>query len=526
MDRQRPLDRRLTAAVLTLLLAVGSIGRTQEGPSTAPASEPEPLENRPYRIEVHLASDADARLDSGRRGALIASWLEMVRRYVGPSWSIRIADRPSSLAVSDLEGLKAGALSGFDPASDKIWLVRVSVDGDDAGLVFSGREYDAATRWLGPLQRRKATARLDATRTFFRFTLDLFSPSALIVGQEGGRALLKVQGASIPPASDLGAVVTKGTTFIPLRLVTLRDESVGITRIAYTYLAAESVEGSIARCAILSAYRDPLSQRISRPNTLAALGIKAGETALRLRFVDKATREPASGYTLTERPAPDGPIRQVGMTDRSGRIVVEPGPTKGVVKLRLLAGDSEPLAEFPIMPGESAEEREITVDPLPLAARYQVQLDAIRDAVVDQVALRARLERLMQVRLEGEDWTGLQELLKQHDLLPPPSSFAETLKKLKDEATKLSYETTKTIVLTRNLQAEFSELEGLIEGYLTDDAYKAFAEALREKKRESEAVEQAKKKPSPPATPAAPVEEPAVKKASPPPEQHSPANVP
>jgi hypothetical protein len=100
------------------------------------------------------------------------------------------------------------------------------------------------------------------------------------------------------------------------------------------------------------------------------------------------------------------------------------------------------------------------------------------------------------------------------------------LKKLKDEATKLSYETTKTIVLTRNLQAEFSELEGLIEGYLTDDAYKAFAEALREKRRQSEAAEQAEKKPKMPASPPAPVDQPPANAAPPPPEQHSPANVP
>ncbi|KAJ3055094.1 hypothetical protein HK102_011425, partial [Quaeritorhiza haematococci] len=196
-----------------------------------------------------------------------------------------------------------------------------------------------------------------------------------------------------------------------------------------------------------------------------------------------------------------------------GQPLVDPEEPRGhrlVVALRRHAGGEAVLAA----PGVDVLVREQVRDPSHAAG------------VVDQVALRARLERLMQVRLEGEDWTGLQELLKQHDLLPPPSSFAETLKKLKDEATKLSYETTKTIVLTRNLQAEFSELEGLIEGYLTDDAYKAFAEALREKKRESEAVEQAKKQPSPPATPAAPVQEPAAKKASPPPEQHSPANVP
>ncbi|MDG3003143.1 hypothetical protein [Paludisphaera mucosa] len=484
MDRQRPVVERV--AFLALLLATSGVGRTQETPP--------PLENRPYRIAIHLASASAARLDAGRRDELVARWSEMVRRFVGPAWSVQLAETPSPLVGEGLERLKAEDLAGFDPSFDKAWLIWVDVDRDDDALVFSGREYDAATRWLGPLQRRQALSPMDAPRTFFLFTIDLFSPSALIVGQEGGRALLKVQGAAITAASELGAVVAKGTTFIPIRLVTTKEETVRITRIAFTYLAAESIEGSIARCAILSAFRDPLSQRISRPNTLAALGIKAGDSALHLRFVDKTTKAPAAGYTLTERPAPDGPVRNVGMTDRSGRILVEPGPTRSVVKLRLLAGDSEPLAEFPIMPGESVEEREIAVDPLPLASRYQVQLDALRDGIVDQVAMRGRLERLMQSRLEGEDWSGLQELLKQYERLPAPASFGDALKKLKEEATKLSYESTKTTVLTRHLQAQFDELQGLIDGYLGEDASLAFAEALSNKKKEQADAKAATKK--------------------------------
>ena len=41
------------------------------------------------------------------------------------------------------------------------------------------------------------------------------------------------------------------------------------------------------------------------------------------------------------------------MTDRSGRIVLHPGFANGLVILRLLAGNVEPMVELPIMPGES-----------------------------------------------------------------------------------------------------------------------------------------------------------------------------
>ena len=43
------------------------------------------------------------------------------------------------------------------------------------------------------------------------------------------------------------------------------------------------------------------------------------------------------------------------MTDRAGRIVLKPGFASGLVILRLLAADSEPMVEFPVMPGESGE---------------------------------------------------------------------------------------------------------------------------------------------------------------------------
>ena len=497
MDRLGPVVGRIAVTAL-VLLALGVASHAEEpGP---------PIENRPYRIALHIASDPAARLDARRRDEILARWREMVGRFVGSAWSVDVAENPSPLIGEGLEALKAEALNGLDPSYDKTWLVWIAGGPQDGSLTLTGREYDSGTRWLGPLQRRESLSPLDAPRDFFLFTADLFSPSALIVGQEGGRAILKVQGAAIPGAGEYGAIASPGTTFIPIRLVTMRDDSIRTSRIAFTYLTTESIQGATARCLIVSAFRDPLSQRIARPNTLAALGVKPGDSSLRFRFVDRATKGPAAGYTLTERPAPDGPPRDVGMTDRSGRIVVDPGPARGLVRLRLLAGDSEPLAEFPVMPGESAEEREITVDVLPLASKYQVQLDALRDGIVDQVALRGRLERLMQARAEGEDWAGLKELLREYALLPSPSTFAEALKNLKDEATRQSYQDSKTTVLTRHLQAEFHELQGLIDGYLVNDASQVFAEALRNatERKESAAVKK-------PATPKADAGEPAAK---------------
>ena len=94
---------------------------------------------------------------------------------------------------------------------------------------------------------------------------------------------------------------------------------------------------------------------MSRPNSLAALGLKAGNTPLRLRFITRSDKAPAAGYTLTARRVPDGQPHELGTTDRSGRIVLRPGFANGLVILRLLAGSVEPMVELPMMPGESAD---------------------------------------------------------------------------------------------------------------------------------------------------------------------------
>jgi hypothetical protein len=452
-------------------------------PAAAASPAPEAIDRQPYRIELHLSFDPSARIDLARRTALLKQWQAQVRRFVGPPWIITIAATPSPLASGNLGALEAEAFSRFDPTFDKIWLVRISAALPGSGLVFTGREYDTATRRLGPLQDHTSFVLADAPRAMLQFALELFSPTALITGQEGGRALLLVRGGSIAPASEMGKVVSKGTVFVPLRLITMKNQSVAIRRIAFTYLQTQETEGAIARCAIVSALRDPLSQRVALPNTLAALGIKPGQNTLRLRFVNRPDLSPAAGYTLFARAVPDGLARELGMTDRAGRIALQPGFAAGLVVLRLVAGTAEPLVEFPMMPGESSDEREIQIDPMPLAIGYQVQLDALRDQIIDLVAQRSRLEKRMEARLQGEDVEGLEQGLKEYVSLPSRDVYADRLSKMKEQATRQQAES-KTPVLSKNIQARFSELEALIDRYLNNEAFQTYNEVLERKRAE------------------------------------------
>jgi hypothetical protein len=481
----------------------------KEPAKESPKNQPrEAIERRPYRISMHLACDPSARIDAARRAELLQQWQVLVKRFVGPPWSVTIEPDSGPLASVDVPTVAPEAFEGFT-AFDKVWVVRISRP-QPAGLLLVGREYDVPSRRLGALQEHRLDNASDTPRALLQFALDLFNPTAEITGRDGGAALLKVQGAAITPASPFGAVVTKGMVFMPLRLVSLRDGKVQILRIPFTYLQVNSVEGPVARCAIISPMRDPLTSRMTRPNSLAALGLKPGNSPVKLRFVTKPDLTPAAGYTLTARRVPDGQPRELGTTDRGGRIVLQPGFADGLVILRLLAGDVEPVVELPIMPGESRpDEQPIPFDPKPETVALESRVDSLRDEVVDLVAMRARLESRMKARLDGEDWNGLDSALKEFEKLTPRDQFAQRLGKLKDDAAHQQAELKKPI-LTKTAQAQVSDLQAMIDRYLDDETYKAYGDALeraradqgaKEKASAKKAAVAAAKKPAAPAVP-------------------------
>ena len=120
---------------------------------------------------------------------------------------------------------------------------------------------------------------------------------------------------------------------------------------------------------------------------------------------------------------------------------------------------------------------------MPLSIGYQVQLDALRDEIIDLVAQRSRLKKRMEARLQGEDLEGLEQGLKEYVLLPSRDLYADRLSKMKEQATKQQAES-KRPVLSKNTQARFSELQALIDRYLDNDAFQSYTEALERKRSE------------------------------------------
>ena len=83
----------------------------------------------------------------------------------------------------------------------------------------------------------------------------------------------------------------------------------------------------------------------------------------------------------------------------------------------------------------------------------------------------------MKARLDGEDWAGLDETIREFRKLTPREEFdspgsprsATTAQRQEAEA--------KTTVLTRNARAQLDETQGLIDRYLDDDAIRSYEDA-------------------------------------------------
>lgn len=470
--------------VIGWMAIVSGLARAAES-----AAEATPIEHKPYKIEVHFGVDPSARIDARRFETIRIAWGRLVDRFVGPPWDLKVVEGEDPLGSLELGSIPVDALSKAGTGFDKVWIIRLQAEGGRISLL--GREYDVFLKRLGPLRHRLVEFPSNLPRDLLRLTLDIFTPNGQIGESSGGGVAVTVQGSALAAASPIGLVVQTGTIFEPLRLVFQPDGSTRILKIPFTYLRTETSNGSVVHCAIVSALRDPLTKRIARKNSLYALGVKPGDLPTRLRFVTRADKAPAAGYTLTARTLPDGVAQEVGTTDRDGRVVLQPGLADGLVVLRLLAGNVEPMVEFPLMLGEGGEERVVPFDPRPETVALETQLDSLRDAILDLVAVRARLEARLKARADGEDWTGVADTLKEYSALPPRSKFADRLTRLKEEAA-LEQAKSKSAILTKTAQAQLGDVQALVDRYLDDEVVKAYSEALEQAR--AQATEQAKAK--------------------------------
>jgi hypothetical protein len=142
------------------------------------------------------------------------------------------------------------------------------------------------------------------------------------------------------------------------------------------------------------------------------------------------------------------------------------------------------MLDIPVMPGESKDERTIIFEPRPMTLALEARLEALRDAIIDVVAVRSRLEGRMKARLDGEDWTGLDETINEFRKLAPRDRFEARLNAIREEGER-QQAVAKSTVLTRNALAKIEETKGLIDRYLDDDLVRSYEDASERGKAET-----------------------------------------
>ncbi|MDX2039147.1 MAG: hypothetical protein SFX72_21050 [Isosphaeraceae bacterium] len=464
-------------AILSALAAATSAHA--QTPAPPPGGERPALEFRPYAVRAYVGFDLGTRVDRKLRDVVITDWLKLARRFVGPAWEIDLGASDSPATLIGIDEITPATAKPFAGSSDKVWFIHGRAQGD--GLILEGREFDTATGWLGTRHEVACAVPAELPRALFRLAWRIFAPFAEIGEQSGGGVFIRVQASAIPAAQPVGEIVAPGTVFLPVRVFLQPDGSpLEVVKIPYSYLRVARMEGASIFCDIVRGIRDPLTKRVARKNKLIALGIEPAATPTRLRFVYDGNKTPAAGYLLTAKPYPTGPSRELGTTDREGRIELAPGFSDSLVRLRLLGGPAEPMVDIPLMPGETVDERTIPFIPRPLTLTLETRLDSLRDSIVDVVAARSRLERRMKARVESEtpDWDDVEESLLEYHKYPPRSEFVSRLEKLESEA-RAEETRTKTLIITRTALNQINDTKALIDRYLDDELFAAYEDALK-----------------------------------------------
>jgi hypothetical protein len=464
---------------LGIWLACGEARGQDDSASGDDAASTE-IELRPYSIRVWFSVDPAARLGQATTEALINQWLTLSHRFVGAPWQIELQPDEGPLRGRLPQQLEPDMVGPLVDGVEKGWFLRVEAAPTGGGFSLLGREYDTTARQLGPLYRQAAPYPKDAARSLFELTRRVFAPVAEIVRSDPG-ADLRVQGAALPTPDRLGRVVEPGLVFRPYWIFLGPNETIReIRSIPFTYLHVDEIEGSLARCQIVSGLRQPLPKQVAGRYRLVALGLNPADLPTRFRFVSGEGEQqlPAAGYVLTARGLRDRVASEVGTTDREGRITLPPKFSDKLVMLRLLAAGVEPLREFPVLPGETPEEREVPVEPRPEAVALEFRLKALQDEIVDLIARRGVLEARLDARASGDSWDEVEQLLDEYQQLPPRRDFEERLARLSENAQRAQAELGVPI-LTRTAQAELAETRALIERYLDDEAYQAYLDAYQ-----------------------------------------------
>jgi hypothetical protein len=384
-------------------------------------------EFEPYRIHAHVVLDVPGGIAEQLSQELPQYLAKRAEAAFGAAWSLDVkltTGQSRRTVISHLESNPSEPPENFPGDAGKLLLV--SVTWSPEGYEIQAREFDRyVARWSPVIRRHSRQSEMVPEQLFaiisrtvaplFRLELNPNDPK-----QVG----LHARGAALKWSEADSSFVKPGDMLLPVLRRTLRGGEVaenGIQAVPYTFVEVVALEDGTLAGHVHSGNRQPFGvRRLGRIEQIA-IAVRADASPTRLHLHSRSDPDkPLVGYEVFLQHSGDESTQRIGSTDRSGFITIE--PTESPLQMLVIKSGTQLLGRLPIVPGAEA----IVKVPLPdddARLTAEARLAALREDLVDVVARRNILMARARHKIEQNELSEAQELLRTIDQLPGRSQF-------------------------------------------------------------------------------------------------------
>lgn len=312
-------------------------------------------EMSPCRISVLLAAEPAPRITPQLRQELSSGLVQRAEAIVGAPWRLSVSSAPlpleqpmlrrfDELAASDIPA----ELRGGD--ADKLMLL--ALRSGSGGIELAVREFDVRTGLLGRPIRPQVPQRTYLADAAFSAIRAAFATLAAVEAIDGKQVRLRLRGGALRPRDRSLQFAAPQMLLRPVIRYNDRDgQARHIELLPWTWLVAESIDGSAVHCQLHSGVRSALGAlRRGRVEQLAlAVPSVADTTTLKLVARDDPRRALA-GYRVHVQPLGSQQTSLLGATDEQGTLRIRARDDAPLQWLTISSG-KEPLARLPFVPG-------------------------------------------------------------------------------------------------------------------------------------------------------------------------------
>ena len=452
-----------------------------------------PLELRPYRVLLLVATDLPQQAGAGRSD-LLEKIRQVAGRSVGAQWELTVqeVDWLQPVSRDGLKRLISAELyqrTGIDQDKFDVWLV-ASIATNGAGFRIDVRGWQPAIEVDAGTFGRDIYDWHDIPVTTIQLSHASFRPIGRVDDVDGKQVRILMQGSALAIPDPAFAVASESQVFTPLLASRNREGKIDrLQPIPWTYVTAEAVDETRLKCELQSGLRSAIGgKQRGRVETLA-ITARANLPATQVELVTQSKPQiPLTGHRIelrdsSEIPKPDGPVEETEkhlirtlLTDRRGRFAVSANGGK-VVWLFAYSG-KHLLARVPILPGMVSDLRlEVPDDSSRLETESELYM--LQGQLVEAVAARNTAAAKIRSAIKKGDKPLAKAAEAELKRLPDAQVFLTQLLSIRVPAVKAA-QSKRDRAGEARINRMCDEMANLIQQYLSEDKRRVVLEELKE----------------------------------------------